>query len=137
MKFALPSDDKISLSAHPGRAKGFLVYHSEKGDCELLEYRPCTPESSCGDSGHGRRGHSHENGHGDGRHSQLLSVLEDCDAVVALGMGPRLQQFFSQHQIQVFFTRDRSVERVAKQMSANALHVSEDIQPCTESHRYH
>jgi predicted Fe-Mo cluster-binding NifX family protein len=139
MRFAIPSDDQIHLTAHTGRTRGFVVYQVDDSGGLLPEYRDCASDVGC-EGKHGQGDCKGPNGsgqsHGLSRHEQILCALDGCDAIVALGMGPRLQQFFAEHGIKVFFTRDHVVERVANQMLSNSIPQSDGIRPCSASHTH-
>jgi len=67
-----------------------------------------------GGCGHGSGGNGHGEGQGHGQHSHnaLLQGIGDCQAMIALGMGPRLVNDLEGKGINVFFTRKRDIETV-------------------------
>jgi predicted Fe-Mo cluster-binding NifX family protein len=94
-KIAFPTDDGVTISAHLGRARVFVVAEYE-GDGEVRFEERAKPQ-------HGQHQHGapaaggirlHDEGHGHGHephaHSGpggMLSPLADCNVLIAGGMG--------------------------------------------------
>ncbi|MFW6070475.1 MAG: NifB/NifX family molybdenum-iron cluster-binding protein [bacterium] len=95
MKIAAITDDGKRLSAHFGRARHYLVHTVEDGEVVARELRDkAVPhdeehEHDHHEHGHGRgQGRGHGFGHGAARrHAAMLAAIEDCDVVLARGMG--------------------------------------------------
>ncbi len=162
MRVALPSDNERTVAAHMGRCEGFVIYDIEPGRVDRVEYRPNTftghakmrmenPEaareaaaqSGYGHGhgmgpGHGVGGHGHGQGQhgGQGGHSHggVLRGLGDCQMVVALGMGPRLQNDLKQHGIEVCYTRNKQIEEVVQQIAEGAFTSHPDGSACKNHH---
>jgi len=75
MKIAVPTMDGKTIAEHFGRCNAFLVFEIEDGIIQSREERPNAQgaEHSCGDQGH--------------FHRDLGSLLADCQAVIAKGIG--------------------------------------------------
>ncbi len=84
MKIAVASDDGIALSKHCGRSRYFLVFEVRDGQVKGPEARAngCTAhaQGECGDEPHEHHAHSHDG---------LVAALQDCQVVLAGGMGRR------------------------------------------------
>jgi predicted Fe-Mo cluster-binding NifX family protein len=122
MKIAIPSNDNNSVSAHFGRSLGFIVYNT--GDHEILteEYR----ENNV--TGHARGEHvehsgehSHSHGEHNHSHSGILDLLNDCEIVIAGGMGQRLYDDFMSANKKVFITREPDARKSVKLFLENLL----------------
>lgn len=100
MKIAAISDDGKTISAHFGRARHYLVYTVEDGEIVDRELRDKAGHHEfAGHEHHGGHEHDHDHhgrddprGHGFGRgagrrHAQMISAIEDCDLLLARGMG--------------------------------------------------
>lgn len=100
MKIAAVTDDGSTISAHFGRATHYVVVTVEDGKVvdRELRVKPGHRDFVGEDGGehqhdqeHGQ-GREQEQGHGFGRqaesrHERMLAVIQDCDVVLARGMG--------------------------------------------------
>ena len=94
MKVALASEDGRTISAHFGHCACFIIITVEDGKVAATEIRSVSGD---GAGAQHRHGQEHHHGHGHGAchchgaqgHAGRMPVLEGCDAVVSLGMGPR------------------------------------------------
>jgi uncharacterized protein len=85
MKVAIPTMDELTLSAHFGRSKAFLVFDTENGRIRNREVRPNVHgHQAHSHHEHGEGGHVHGHGHD---HGGFLSLLHDCSVVLSRGMG--------------------------------------------------
>ena len=84
MKIAVASDDGLALAPHFGRSRYFLVFEVTDGNIIGPEIRAntCTAfaHGECGHEAHSHPAHSHED---------LVMALQDCQVVLAGGMGRR------------------------------------------------
>lgn len=109
MKIAVITDDGHTISAHLGRARHFLVYTVEGATIVKRELRDKAGHDDFSGEKHHRHDrlhgegsdHDHDNdhhgghdprGHGLGRgagrrHARMLSAIQDCDVLLARGMG--------------------------------------------------
>ena len=85
-KIAVPSDDGTFIAAHFGRSASFLVFEVEDGKIVGNEVRTNVQGGAqhveC--QGAGADGHAH--GH---NHATMGEALQDCEAILCLGMGWR------------------------------------------------
>lgn len=104
MRIAAITDDGKTISAHFGRARHYLVYTVEDEEIVGRELRDKAGHHDFAghehddehehDHNHHRDHHGrsdprgHGFGHGSGRrHAQMIAAIEDCDLLLARGMG--------------------------------------------------
>jgi predicted Fe-Mo cluster-binding NifX family protein len=101
VKIAAVTDDGETISQHFGRARYYKVYLIDDGTITGREMRDKAGHHTFGEHGHDHA-HDHEHGHGQGResgqghgfgkgaaqrHGSMIAAIEDCDALLARGMG--------------------------------------------------
>ena len=121
IRIAIPSDNEVTVAAHTGRCRGFVVYDLADGKAARLEYRPNT--FTAHHQGHGageqhQHGHGHEHGHS---HAGILNGLSDCQAMIAVGMGRRLIEDLRAVGMRVFFADEPNIHSVAQKAAAGEL----------------
>ena len=79
MRIAVPSDDGLTLSAHFGKCREFLIFEARDGQVAPLEGRP-----NAGCHGHGAGP--------EGGHAGMVEGLRDCQVVLCGGIGERAMQ---------------------------------------------
>ena len=91
MKIAIPSDEGIYLSQHFGRTLGFTIFEVSEGQIIHQEYRPnnFTGHALGQQQEHQHHGAEHEE-HAQHSHNRIVNALNDCEVVIAGGMGRRL-----------------------------------------------
>jgi len=126
MRIAIPSNDKIHITAHFGRTKGFNVYEIENQQIKTQVYRSNTFTH------HQQHRHvehqSHGNGHGEHRHSHgaILDALNDVSVVIAGGMGRRLYDDLRAAKIETFVTRHTIAEAAVMDYLKGEIDNNED-----------
>jgi predicted Fe-Mo cluster-binding NifX family protein len=97
MKVAVITDDGKTISAHFGRAQGYLVFTIEDDAIVAQEQRSkaghqqFAHEHDDEDHAHSHN-HDHDQGHGFGthavtKHEAMIASIRDCAAVIVRGMG--------------------------------------------------
>ena len=84
MKIAIPTMDEVSISAHFGHSKGFLIVEVVEGQIRHLEFRAnqqAAPQAIIQDHSHVAGAHHHHD------HSAFARTLGDCQAALSRGMG--------------------------------------------------
>ncbi len=85
MKIAVVTEDGVTISRHFGRAPYYAVVTTEDGRIIATEQREKFAHH------HGPGEHSHEGGHrgpeAENTHGRMLSPIEDCQVLIARGMG--------------------------------------------------
>ena len=133
MKVAIASDNEKTVAYHLGRATGFVVAEIEDGEVKDKIYRPVSETAPVGGvrmqvrhgaeaGGHGRRrGHGccheeeeagHQHGHGQGAEHGIavVTLLQDCDAVIARGAGTGMMRNLSAAGKKLYLTDKTSVD---------------------------
>ena len=123
MKIAAITDDGKSISAHFGRARHYLVCTVEDGEIVARELRDKAGHHDF--AGHEDHGDEHDHGHHHGRddprghgfgrsasqrHSQMMVSIEDCDVLLARGMGHGAYLALQQANITPITTDIKSIE---------------------------
>ncbi|MEN8234379.1 MAG: NifB/NifX family molybdenum-iron cluster-binding protein [Actinomycetota bacterium] len=110
MRLALATRDGKNVTQHFGRMKTYVVVDIEDGAETARELR---------DVG-GVPGHGHDNGH-HRRHAHILDAVQDCDVVIAGGMGFPIQEHAADAGMDVILTSVRPVDDVVAQYCAGTL----------------
>ena len=139
MRIAIPTDNDQTIAAHTGRCQGFAIYDIDNGEAKKVEYRANNMTQhgySHGQNESGGRQCSHQgHGHGEGNqahsHNRLLDALDDCQMMVAKGMGPRLVQDLQQHGIEVCFSMENDVRKAAESLAKGELQANPRGSSCT------
>jgi predicted Fe-Mo cluster-binding NifX family protein len=101
-KIAFATDDLITISAHLGHAKKYLVYTVEKGRLTAREERSKPV--------HGHE-HQEERAHANGHfHDDMARVIADCQVVIARGMGKPALEGVERAGIQPILTELFTIE---------------------------
>ncbi|MEN8114578.1 MAG: NifB/NifX family molybdenum-iron cluster-binding protein [Actinomycetota bacterium] len=110
MKIALATRDGKNVTQHFGRMKMYVIVDIEDGREAGREVRELgeTP------------GRGHDNGH-HRRHAHVLASVQDCDVVVAGGMGFPIQEHAREAGMEVILTSVRPVDEVIAQFIAGTL----------------
>jgi len=100
MKIALATLNGTTVTAHFGRTKGFIVVDIEDGTETAREFREV---GSGGNGAHEDPGHNR-------RHHDLVGTIQDCDVVIAGGMGHPIQERLVHAGLDVILTDIRSID---------------------------
>lgn len=106
-KIAFATDDGLTISAHLGRAQKFMVVHIENGQVTAREERAKPTHDH--HAGQQEDHHHHAHGHGD-FHQRMSEVIQDCQIVVARGMGSPAYAGFQAIGIQPILTEFTKIE---------------------------
>ncbi len=112
MKIGVATDDGKTVSPHFGMAKFYLVFEMEDGTIKGKEMRPKTRHHHGRE--HGDTGAAIKEGEEHHGHAEMLSNVNDCEALVARGMGPPMYNSILQMGIRPYLTRIAVVEDVAR-----------------------
>jgi len=112
MKIAAVSDDGKTISMHFGHARHFVVSTVENGQVVSREIRPKAAH------GHGER-HEHGPGghHGpeaDNLHARMASSIDDCQVVLAGGMGRPAYDSLKSRGLEPIITDVRDIDQAVK-----------------------
>jgi len=114
MKIAIPTMDGSSISPHFGRCKAFLVFDMNGKTILSREVR---------ENGQGCSGHDHSEDHDHGHsHGGFVTLLGDCQAVIAKGIGGGAMQALRAGGIQVCTVQDACTpEEAAARLASGTL----------------
>lgn len=116
MKIAFASDDGKTISAHFGHAQCFVVVTVEDGEILGKEERKVSETLERSAAGH-NEGACYC--HASGGNTARLSLLDGCQAVVCLGMGPRAAEHLRSVGIRPVVIADHiSIEQAALQFAS-------------------
>ncbi len=117
MKIAAITDDGKTISAHFGRAHHYLVFAIEEVKIVAQEQRDKVGHDDFAgqDQAHEHHGRNDPRGHGFGggsaqRHARMIASIEDCDVILARGMGQGIYLALKEAGITPITTDIRSVE---------------------------
>lgn len=129
MKLAAITDDGKTISQHFGRARYYLVCTVEDGRITGQELRDKAGHHSFAP----HQGTDHASGpHGfdaasRDRHAQMLSVIADCQAVLAGGMGLGMQRNLEEVGIRPLLTDVADIEEAVRAFAEGRLAVRPDL----------
>lgn len=112
MKVGIASDDRVNISRHFGRTRGFVISEIEDGKVVGNEYRVNTYSHHVKTKGV-EHGHNHTQGHGHS-HDAILNALSDCQVVISRGMGRRIYDDLRGVKIEAMITNVSTVEDAMK-----------------------
>ncbi len=117
MKIAIPTNDKLTISQHFGRAKGFMICETDNNKVISKEYKANTFTGH----GKGHHHHSHNAQHHNHSHAGIFNALGDCKTVIAGGMGQRLYNEFVNKKINVFVSSEKNIDKALELFFNNML----------------
>jgi predicted Fe-Mo cluster-binding NifX family protein len=122
MKIAIPSDEGIHLSQHFGRTLGFAIFEVADGQIINQEYRPnsFTGHALGQHQEHQHHGAEH-NDHAQHSHNRILNALNDCEIVIAGGMGRRLLDDLTIAGKKIFITSQLETRKAMEMFLADEL----------------
>ncbi|MEW6287597.1 MAG: NifB/NifX family molybdenum-iron cluster-binding protein [Chloroflexota bacterium] len=116
IKIAFATDDLTTISAHLGRAKKYLVVSVENGQVVAREERDKPAHHAHED----RHEHGHEQ-HGGHFHQNLLQPINDCQIVVARGMGRPAFESIQAASLQAILTERHTIDEALQAYLAGTL----------------
>lgn len=124
VKVAVITDDGRTISQHFGRARFFLVATVEDGKPLTTELREKSGHHTFAQTE--QPAHTHTGPHGfdpasQGRHAQMLAVIEDCQVVLAGGMGQGMFENLQQAGIRPVMTEIRNIEEALQAFAEGRL----------------
>jgi predicted Fe-Mo cluster-binding NifX family protein len=113
MKIAIASDDELTIAAHFGRTRGFVIFDIENGIIKERKYRINNF------TGHARGLENAD--HQIDRHGPILAALKDCDVVISSGMGRRICNDLQNAGIEAFIVDETDANEAVGLFLENAL----------------
>ena len=125
MKIAVVTDDQQSISAHFGRAQYYRVFTIENGKITAEEARPKPGHNQfvgehAADYEHHDEPHGSEP-HSEARHSSMMEVIQDCQVLIARGMGLGAHNSLKARNIQPFITELPMIQEAVQACIAGTL----------------
>jgi predicted Fe-Mo cluster-binding NifX family protein len=118
MRIAAVTDDGVTISPHFGRARYFEVLTIENGAISKRERREKAGHETF------EKSEQHHHRHGEGseqdqeghhrKHALMAAAINDCDVVLARGMGYGAYEGMSQHNIKPIVTDIRSIDEAVR-----------------------
>ncbi|MCE1229972.1 MAG: dinitrogenase iron-molybdenum cofactor biosynthesis protein [Firmicutes bacterium] len=128
MNVAFPTMDGVSISAHFGRSKGFLVLETEGAAVLHREVRENAQAAHGAHHGHDHaepgalHGHGHTGGSHGHDHGAFARLLHDCQVVIVRGMGAGAVRALQQAGIRVCRVEEGCTpEEALARLAANQL----------------
>lgn len=123
MKIAFPTKDQKNIFAHFGRTPGFLIVKIENDNVTQKKF--IVNEFTDHAKGHHHehvKNHKHQHGHGHHHsHTNILNALQDCEVIIANGMGRRLLDDFQNHNKKVFVTQETIIDNAIEKYLSNTI----------------
>ena len=117
MKIGIASDNQVSIAQHFGRTKGFIIAELEDGIVKSKAYRE---NNFTHHSQQGEHEHEHQGEHGHS-HTGILAALQDCEVVIARGMGRRIYDDLREAKIEAIITDIPDVDEAIKTYLSGTL----------------
>jgi predicted Fe-Mo cluster-binding NifX family protein len=121
MKIALVTDDGITISQHFGRASKYAVYTVNEAEILQRELRDKIGHSQFAqeEKNHDRKHQGDARGHGFGRHAEdkhqrMFANIQDCEVLVARGMGRGAYQALLQAGLKPIVTEIAEIEEAVQ-----------------------
>lgn len=124
MKIAIPTNDMITISAHFGRSKGFMIVELKNNQIHNKEYKVNTFTGHVKNKNHD---HNHEHGKHNHSHEGIFSALGNSNLVIAKGMGKRLFEDFSERDIKVYLTKENNIDNAVKLLIQGKLKANKEL----------
>lgn len=122
MKIAVITDDSQTISAHFGRAQYYDVFTVEDGQIVNRETRPKANHSQFGESHHEHHGEHHgTDPDSEHRHNTMLQSIQDCQVVLARGMGTGAFNKLTASGIRPIITEIVNIENAVNNYLAGTL----------------
>lgn len=124
MKVAVALNESSEVSRHFGRTSHYLIALIENGHVVARDMRNALRLHSADSCEHP---HAHEPEH---KHTDIINLLSDCDAVICGGIGPRAVHDLNDHGIKVYATDQSDPELALRQLLSGSLAVATSDRSC-------
>ncbi len=123
MKIAFVTDNSKTISAHFGRAQFYDVFTISDNQIVARETRPKANHNHFAQEHHE---HSHGQGHGTDptsqhRHNAMIGTINDCQVLVARGMGMGAHQSLAANGIRPIITDIENIDEALSKFLAGEL----------------
>ncbi len=119
MKIAAVSEDGVTISQHFGRAPYYVVVTIEDGKVVSKELRDKLGHAHFANEPHGEQHGSDPRGHGfdpaaQNRHARMAATIQDCEILLARGMGAGAYASLTQAGIRPILTDISSIDEAVQ-----------------------
>jgi len=126
MKIAAVSEDGVTISQHFGRAPFYVVVTVEDGKIIAREKRDKMGHNQFGGETHDEAHGADPRGHGfdpaaQDRHSRMLTAIEDCEVLLARGMGAGAYESMQRANIRPVVTDVANIDAAVQAYLAGSL----------------
>ena len=126
MKIAAVSEDGVTISQHFGRAPFYVVVTVEDGKIIAHEKRDKMGHNQFGGETHEEVHGADPRGHGfdpaaQDRHSRMLTAIEDCEVLLARGMGAGAYESMQRANIRPVVTDVANIDAAVQAYLAGSL----------------
>jgi predicted Fe-Mo cluster-binding NifX family protein len=114
MKIAIVSDKGVYISQHFGRAMLYVVATIENGKVVKKEQRPKVGHHfviSSGDQRNMQQGKHGYDAESQLKHAQMVKPINDCQVLIAGGMGWGAYESMKSHNIETIVTDIKSIDK--------------------------
>jgi predicted Fe-Mo cluster-binding NifX family protein len=121
MKIAAVSEDGMTISQHFGRAPLYVVLTVEDGTIVGRETRDKLGHTHFAAEAHSHEAHGRDSrGHGfdaasQSKHQQMVSAIDDCEVLLARGMGAGAYESLRKAKIRPLVTDVANIDDAARQ----------------------
>ena len=125
MKIAAVTEDGITVSQHFGRAPYYLVVTIEDGEAVSKEKRDKMGHHHLAGSEHSETAHGERHGYdaaAQSRHSMMAQSIDDCQILLAGGMGWGAYDSVKKAGIEVIVTDVENIDEAVKLYLQGKLH---------------
>lgn len=123
MRIAVPTNDMITISAHFGRSKGFVIIDVKNNNIVNKSY---TVNTFTAHAKNQNKPHEHGEKHAHS-HTGIFSALGTANIVIAKGMGQRLFNDFYDKDMKVYLTKENSIDNAVKLLIQGKLKANKEI----------
>lgn len=123
MKIAFVTDDGQTITAHFGRATHYLIVEVENGE---VKERLLVPKFMHHTPGQEHHHHDDDMSHEE-KHARMFKSIEDCDLLVANGMGYMAKESAAAYNIEVITTGERHIDMALQLYLAGNLENNEHL----------
>ena len=126
MKIAAVSEDGVTISQHFGRAPFYVVVTVEDGKIIGQEKRDKMGHNQFGGETHAETHEADPRGHGfdpaaQDRHARMMTAIDDCEVLLARGMGAGVYESLKQAKILPVVTDVANIDEAVQAYLAGSL----------------
>ena len=124
MKIAVVTDDEKTISTHFGQARYYVVLTVQNGKVTEQETRPKVNQKQFAGEHHHRGEHGDSHGmdrQAQHRHARMMEAIDDCQALIARGMGQGAHYSLTSRGIKPVLTDIQDIQEAVEAYLAGKL----------------